>query len=125
MAYWLELDDNQLKAFVENPESIRKIKKIMKAYDDEKVKQQTKMGALKFSSFNDTGEDWTEILEEYQRKKEEQLAEEQRLKEEEKKGKAAKRKTKKVAEKKTAKETEKKKESQEKAEKQISLDDFL
>jgi replication factor C large subunit len=127
MAYWLELDDNQLKSLIENPESIRKIKKIMNAIEEEKVKQQTTMGKQKFSSFDDTGDDWTEILEEYEKKREEQLAEEKRLEEEEKKRKATERKAKKAKEQKAAKEVkEKKKEdTEEKDRKQVSLDDFF
>ena len=127
MAYWLELDDNQIKSLVENPEYIRKIKKIMKAFEEERIKQQTTMGKQKFSSFDDTGDDWAEILEEYEKKKEEQLAEEKRLKEEEKKRKAAARKAKKAAEKKSAKKVPEKKkiDNEEKDEKQISLDDFF
>jgi hypothetical protein len=135
MAYWLELDDNQLKSLVENSESIRKIKKIMKAFDEEKIKQQTKMGKQKFSSFDDTGDDWTEILEEFEKKKELQLAEEKRLEEEEKKRKAAEKKAKRDAAKKTAKEAKKetkketkkeaKEEPEEKDKKQVSLDDFF
>ncbi|NHJ32474.1 MAG: replication factor C large subunit [Asgard group archaeon] len=124
MAYWLELDDNQLKSLVENPDSIRKIKKLMKVFDEEKIKHQTSMGKQKFSSFDDTGDDWSEILEEYERKKEEQLAAEERLKEEEKKRKAEARKTKKATEKKTAKEA-KKEESEKEDKKQVSLDDFF
>lgn len=130
MAYWLELDDNQLKSLVENLESIRKIKKIMKAIEEERIKQQTTMGKQKFSSFDDTGDDWTEILEEYEKKKEEQLTEEKRLKEEEKKRKAAERKArkaKKATEKKSAKKVPEKKkiDNEEKDEKQVSLDDFF
>ncbi len=123
MAYWLELDDNQLKSLVENPESIRKIKKIMKAFNEEKIKQQTKMGKQRYSSFNDTGEDWTDILEEFERKKEEKLVEEQKLKEEEKKRKAAEQKAKKTSEKVAVKAT--KEELKEKEKKQVSLDDFF
>ncbi len=127
MAYWLELDENQLKSLIENPETIRKIKKIMKAFEEEKIKQQTTMGKQNFSSFDDTGDDWSEILIEFEKKKEEQLAEEKRLKEEAKKRKAEERKAKKAAEKKSAKEVPEKKKAddEEKDEKQVSLDDFL
>ncbi len=130
MAYWLELDDNQIKSLVENPEYIRKIKKIMKAFEEERIKQQTTMGKQKFSSFDDTGDDWTEILEEHEKKKEEQLTEEKRLKEEEKKRKAAERKAKKAkkaTEKKSAKKVPEKKKinNEEKDEKQVSLEDFF
>ncbi|MCK5046616.1 MAG: hypothetical protein KAS22_08550, partial [Candidatus Heimdallarchaeota archaeon] len=127
MAYWLELDENQLKSLIENPETIRKIKKIMKAYDEEKIKHQTSMDELKFSSFDDKGDDWSEILLEFEKKKEEQLAEEKRLKEEAKKRKAEERKAKKAkkaAEKKAIKEAQKE-ESEKKDKKQVSLDDFL
>ncbi|MCK5184921.1 MAG: hypothetical protein KAQ95_11490, partial [Candidatus Heimdallarchaeota archaeon] len=108
----------------ENPETIRKIKKIMKAYDEEKIKHQTSMDELKFSSFDDKGDDWSEILLEFEKKKEEQLAEEKRLKEEAKKRKAEERKAKKAAEKKAIKEAQKE-ESEKKDKKQVSLDDFL
>ncbi|MCK5298447.1 MAG: hypothetical protein KAJ76_06045, partial [Candidatus Heimdallarchaeota archaeon] len=127
MAYWLELDENQLKSLIENPETIRKIKKIMKAYDEEKIKHQTSMDELKFSSFDDKGDDWSEILLEFEKKKEEQLAEEKRLKEEAKKRKAEERKAKKAkkaAEKKAINEAQKE-ESEKKDKKQVSLDDFL
>ncbi|MHA1531203.1 MAG: replication factor C large subunit [Candidatus Heimdallarchaeota archaeon] len=127
MAYWLELDENQLKSLVENPEAIRKIKKIMKAFDEEKIKHQTSMDKLEFSSFDATGDDWSEILLEFEKKKEEQLAEEKRLKAEAKKRKAEERKAKRAAEKKSAKKVPEKKktDNEEEDKKQVSLDDFF
>ncbi|MCG3254203.1 MAG: hypothetical protein KAX09_10145, partial [Candidatus Heimdallarchaeota archaeon] len=127
MAYWLELDENQLKSLVENPETIRKIKKIMKAFDEEKIKHQTSMDKLQFSSFDATGDDWSEILLEFEKKKEEQLAEEKRLKAEAKKRKAEERKAKRAAEKKSAKKVPEKKktDNEEEDKKQVSLDDFF
>ena len=134
LAYWLELDDNQLKSLIENQVQIKKIKNVMKAMDDERIKLLTQMGELRFSSFDDTGDDWSEILEVYMKKKEEMLAEEKRLKAEEKKRKAEARKAKKKAEKEAAKAAkvaakekpkEEKEPEEEEKKKQASLDQFF
>ncbi|MGC9780174.1 MAG: replication factor C large subunit [Candidatus Heimdallarchaeota archaeon] len=127
MAYWLELDENQLKSLIENQESIRKIKKVMKAYDKEKMKLQTSMGDQRFSSFDDTGDNWSDILIEYEKKKEEKLAEEKRRNEEEKKRKAEERKAKKAAAKKEVKKTKQvdDQDLEKKAKKQASLDQYF
>ena len=134
LAYWLELDDNQLKSFIEDQVTIKKIKHVMKAMDDEKIKRLTEMGELRFSSFDDTGDDWSGILEAYMKRKEEMLAEEKRLKAEAKKRKAEARKAKKKAEKEaakvakaTAKEkpVEEKEPGEEEKKKQASLDQFF
>jgi len=129
LAYWLELDDNQLKSLVENQSSLKKIKQVVKAIDDDKIKRLTKMGDLRFSSFDSKGDDWTDILEDWMKKKEVMLAEEARLKEEEKKRKAEARKAKKKQEKAAAKEkasSEKPKvEEKEEKKKQASLDQFF
>jgi len=134
LAYWLELDDNQMKSLIENQTTIKKIKQVMKAMDDDRIARLTQMGELRFSSFDDLGDDWTDILEVYMKKKEEMLAEEKRLKEEEKTRKAEARKAKKKAEKeaakaaKTAKEKpteEPKEEKEDEKKKQASLDQFF
>jgi len=130
LAYWLELDDNQINSLVENKTSISRIKKVMQAYDDERMKTQTAMGDLNYSSFDRQGDDWTEILVAHEKRKAEKLAEEKRLKEEEKRKKAEAKKAaraKKKAEAKKAKDKEPKKKSEPKKEskKQVSLDDFF
>ncbi|MHA1367793.1 MAG: hypothetical protein ACTSP5_15490 [Candidatus Heimdallarchaeota archaeon] len=133
LAYWLELDDNQLKSLIEDQVTIKKIKHVMKAMDDEKIKRLTQMGELRFSSFDDIGDDWSEIMEDYMRKKEEMLAEEKRLKEEAKKRKAEARKAKKKAEKEAAKAAkaskekpkEEKEPKEEEKKEQASLDQFF
>ena len=130
LAYWLELDDNQLKSLIENQTTIKKIRQVIKAMDDEKIKRLTQMGNLHYSSFDNLGDDWTDILSIWEKKKEEQLAEENRLKEEEMQRKAEAKKAKKKQEK-TAKTTIKekpKKEEEPKEEekkKQASLDQFF
>ncbi|MHA1156061.1 MAG: replication factor C large subunit [Candidatus Heimdallarchaeota archaeon] len=137
MVDWLELDDNQVKSLLEKPESLRKIRSVVNAYEEERMKIQTSMGDLKHSSFDRPGDDWTAILKDHEIKKEQQLEEEKRRKEEEKKRKAEARKAakaKKKAEAKAKKEKEKtkektkqvKEEPEEKEEKeQTSLDQYF
>ena len=114
MVDWLELDDNQVKSLLEQPEKARKIRKVVNALEEERIKQQTSIGELKHSSFNDTGDDWTEILKDYEIKKAQKLEEEKRLKEEEKKRKAEAKKAAR-AKKKAAEKAKKEKEKQKKA----------
>ncbi|NHJ47145.1 MAG: replication factor C large subunit [Asgard group archaeon] len=126
MAYWLDLDDNQLKKLVENPSSIPKIKRVMKAMEDDRIKMQTAMGDLQHSSFDQKGDDWTDILEEWDKQEalKEEL-EELKKEEEKQKKKAAKKKkaTKKKAEKKTPEPEKDEEETLE--EDQMSLDQFF
>ena len=134
LAYWLELDDNQIKSLLDNPQSLRKIKQVMSAMEEERIKKQTEMGELQFSSFDRPGDDWTDILKDWEEKKVIMLEEEKRRKEEEKKRKVAERK-KKAAEKRAAKKAAAKKAKEEKEEKiveeepeeenQTSLDQFF
>ncbi len=128
MVDWLELDDNQVKSMLKKPESLRKIRKVVNAFEDDRMKIQTIMGDLKHSSFDRQGDDWTSILKDYEIKKEQKLEEEKRRKEEEKKRKAAK--AKKKAEAKAKKEQDKTnqvKEEPKKKEKkkQTSLDQYF
>ena len=134
MVDWLELDDNQVKSMLEKPENVRKIRKVVSAYEAERMKEQTKMGELKHSSFDRPGDDWTEVLEEYALKKEQQLEEENRRKEEEKKKKAEARKAAKAKKKATEKKKNEKEKSKQKTKEasknkeekeQMSLDQFF
>ncbi len=130
LADWLELDDNQIKELVENSSSINKIKKVMNALEGERNKHQTEMGPLKFSSFDRTGDDWTDILENYEKQKAEKLEEELRQKEEEQRLKAEARKAAKAKEKQADKKKEQEKDKEESSskkqdQKQVSLDDFF
>lgn len=128
LADWLELDENQIKELVENPSSVNKIRKVMVAIEEERNKHQTNMGPLKFSSFDRPGDDWTDLLEDYEKRKAEKLEEERQKKEEEKRLKTEAKKSAKVKKKEeNNSDTEKveklppKKQDQ----KQVSLDDFF
>ena len=136
MVDWLELDDNQVKSMLEKPENVKKIRKVVTAYEAERTKEQTKLGELKHSSFDRPGDDWTAILEEYALKKEQKLEEEKLKKEEEKKRKTEARKAakakekaaekkKKETEKETPKEKTKETTKKEEEKKQMSLDQFF
>ncbi|MFW9921836.1 MAG: replication factor C large subunit [Candidatus Thorarchaeota archaeon] len=130
LAYWLELDDNQLKSLLTKPEQFKKIKQVMKAHEIEDLKQQTRMGKIKYSRFDNPGDDWSDIITEWEKKKEAQLEEEKRLKEEEKKKKQEAKKKEKTS----SKDKEKVVKNEEKIEKptkekengkQASLDQFF
>lgn len=123
MAYWLELDDNQLKALVEKRDSFKKIKKVMKAIDEYRKKSQTSITELKFSSFDRQGDDWSETLAEWEEKKAKKIEEEKRRKEEKKKRKAAERRARKTTKK--GGKGEKKEEGEEEDKTQPSLEQFF
>ncbi|NHJ85254.1 MAG: replication factor C large subunit [Asgard group archaeon] len=125
LADWLELDNNQLKSLVQDNAKLNKIKKVMIAIDDERKKLQTEMGPLKYSSFDNIGDDWGDILDDWEKKKQLMIEEEQKQKEEEKKQKAATKKAQKQKEQtKTKKEVEKE-EPKTDDKKQASLDQFF
>jgi len=136
LAYWLELDNNQLKTLVEDKTKLARIQKVLNAMEEERIRRQTLMRSLQHSSFDRPGEDWTDILIKWQQKKEKELEEERKRKEEEKKKKAAakaavkaakKAKAKSGLKKATKKNTPPKSSSdEEKKEKnQVSLDQFF
>jgi len=131
LADWLELDENQIKEVVENSSSINKIKKVMSAIEEESSKYQTNMGPLKFSSFDQPGDDWSDILVDHEKRKAEILEAEIQKIEEEKRLKAEAKKAAKVKKKQEVKKEIKKKEEEEKVntkkqdQKQVSLDDFF
>ena len=114
LAYWLELDNNQIKALLQDNSSIKKINKVIKAIEEDKVKKQTSMGELKHSSFDRPVENWDSVLDEWEKKKIEKEEIEKKKKEEEKKNK------KKAPSKKQPKE-----DKEEEKKKQASLDQFL
>lgn len=127
LAFWLELDDNQIKSLLVKPESLKKIKQVMIAYEEERIKKQTEMGQLRYSSFDSPGDDWSAILEKREKVKAEKLEEEIKRKEEEKRRKAEEKKAKKKASApKPKKGSEKAKPEKDKEEnKQASLEQFF
>jgi len=137
LAYWLELDDNQIKALVEDSAKVPRIKKVLKAMEEDRIRRQTSMGKIQYSSFDRPGDDWSAILEAWQKKKEQMLAEEQRRKEEAKRKKAEARKaakkaagkgkgsSKKPAKKTATKQAAEKDQQEPEDKKQPSLDQFF
>ncbi|MEA2069758.1 MAG: replication factor C large subunit [Asgard group archaeon] len=83
-AYWLELDNNQIKRLVKSKEKQKKIKKVIEAFEEERIKKQTSMDELQYSSFDRDLEDWQKTLKQWEKKKEEikKEKEEQQKKEE-------------------------------------------
>lgn len=122
LADWLELDDNQLKKLIHDTNTLGKIKRVLKAYEQERSKDLTSMKDLQYSSFDKAEDEWTEILEDWEKKEAEMLEEEEKRKAEEKKLKAEAMKKSKVKK----KDEEKDKEGIEEIDdKQVSLDQFF
>jgi DNA polymerase III delta prime subunit len=122
LADWLELDDNQLKKLVHDTNTLGKIKRVLNAYDEERAKNLTKMKDLQYSSLDEASDEWSSVMEVWEKKEAEKLEEEENRKAEEKKLKAEAKKKAKAAEKAKQKEKE---ESEKEDDEQVSLDQFL
>jgi replication factor C large subunit len=118
LAYWLELDDNQIKSLLKDRKRLSRIKKVIAAFEKERMKHQTAMSDLKHSSFDLPKENWIKTLNKWEEKKN-QLAEEEKQRKEEEK---AKQKAKK---KKAAKTNNDSSEEKDDEAKQASLDQFF
>jgi len=120
LADWLELDDNQLKKLLHDANTLIKIKRVIKAYEQERTKDLTKMHDLQYSSFDKYEDEWSDVLEDWGKKEAERVEEEEKRKVKEKKIKEeAKKKSK------EKKKTEQKEKTDEVDKKQVSLDQFF
>jgi replication factor C large subunit len=126
LAYWLDLDDNQLKKLVENRSSIPKIKRVMQAMDEQRIKQQTAMKDLQHSSFDLVDDDWSKVLDEWEKREAVREAlEKQKTEEEKKRKREAKKKQREANKKENAEEKEKEEKEEANDENQMSLDQFF
>ncbi|MBD3193066.1 MAG: replication factor C large subunit [Candidatus Heimdallarchaeota archaeon] len=70
LAYWLELEDSQIKSLVKDKQARKKIARVMKAIDEYEKQDITSMPELQHSSFDLPQEDWEQTIENYEKKKE-------------------------------------------------------